>query len=51
MPEEIADAKKRLDLPADAPVTSCYEAGRDGSCRLLGATERICYLVTSLEIF
>src|SRR5262249_3871802 len=25
-----AAAKKRLDLPTDAPVTSCYEAGRDG---------------------
>jgi transposase len=30
LPEEIAAAKKRLQLPADAPVTSCYEAGRDG---------------------
>jgi transposase len=30
LPEEMAAAKKRLDLPADAPVTSCYEAGRDG---------------------
>src|SRR4030095_1883041 len=30
LPEEVAAAKKRLDLPADAPVTSCYEAGRDG---------------------
>jgi transposase len=28
--EEIAKAKKRLQLPADAPVRSCYEAGRDG---------------------
>lgn len=27
---EIADAKKRLGLPPDAPVVSCYEAGRDG---------------------
>ena len=27
---EIADAKKRFGLPADAPVVSCYEAGRDG---------------------
>lgn len=27
---EIARAKKRLGLPSDAPVTSCYEAGRDG---------------------
>ena len=30
VPEEIAAAKKRLGLPVDAPVTSCYEAGRDG---------------------
>ena len=27
---EIAAAKRRWQLPADAPVTSCYEAGRDG---------------------
>jgi len=27
---EIAAAKRRLRLPADAPVISCYEAGRDG---------------------
>jgi transposase len=28
--EEIARAKVRLKLPADTPVVSCYEAGRDG---------------------
>ena len=28
--EEIAKAKKRFQLPADALVRSCYEAGRDG---------------------
>jgi transposase len=28
--EEIAAAKVRFRLPADAPVVSCYEAGRDG---------------------
>ena len=28
--EEIAKAKARFDLPADAPVFTCYEAGRDG---------------------
>jgi transposase len=28
--EEIARAKNRSKLPADAPVMSCYEAGRDG---------------------
>jgi transposase len=27
---EIAKAKLRFGLPADAPVLSCYEAGRDG---------------------
>ena len=28
--ECIAKAKRRFGLPADAPVVSCYEAGRDG---------------------
>jgi transposase len=28
--EEIAEAKRRLRLPADCRVLSCYEAGRDG---------------------
>jgi transposase len=28
--EEIAKAKARFGLPADAPVCTCYEAGRDG---------------------
>ena len=28
--EEIRLAKKRFGLPEDAPVLSCYEAGRDG---------------------
>jgi transposase len=27
---EIKKAKLRFDLPADTPVLSCYEAGRDG---------------------
>jgi transposase len=27
---EIQKAKRRFGLPADAPVLSCYEAGRDG---------------------
>jgi transposase len=30
LPEEIAAAKTRFRLAADAPVISCYEAGRDG---------------------
>lgn len=28
--QEIANAKRRFGLPADARVVSCYEAGRDG---------------------
>src|SRR5437762_3308519 len=28
--EELAKAKARFNLPADAPVCTCYEAGRDG---------------------
>lgn len=28
--QEIAKAKQRFGLPADTPVFSCYEAGRDG---------------------
>jgi len=28
--EEIAQAKRHFGLPEDAPVISCYEAGRDG---------------------
>jgi transposase len=28
--EEIGKAKARFGLPADAPVCTCYEAGRDG---------------------
>ena len=28
--QEIATAKKRFHLTDDAPVLSCYEAGRDG---------------------
>ena len=27
---ELAQAKRRFGLPTDAPVRSCYEAGRDG---------------------
>src|SRR5215468_7804728 len=28
--DEIAQAKRRLGLPASAAVVSCYEAGREG---------------------
>ena len=27
---EVARAKEKFGLPADAPVICCYEAGRDG---------------------
>ena len=30
LPEEIAAAKRRFGVPAETPVSSCYEAGRDG---------------------
>jgi transposase len=30
LPDEIARAKVRLNPPADAPVVSCFDAGRDG---------------------
>ena len=30
LPDEIAAAKARFGLPADTPVTSCYEAGQEG---------------------
>src|SRR6266852_7296193 len=30
LPDEIAAARARFSLPADAPVTSCYEAGQEG---------------------
>lgn len=30
LPAEIARAKTRLKLPADTPVVSCFEAGREG---------------------
>src|SRR5262245_63027164 len=39
--EEIAKAKQRFRLPADAPVCTCYEAGRDGFWlhRALGSSQ------------
>jgi transposase len=47
--QEIALAKQRFDLPADTPVHSCYEAGRDGFWlhrHLLGAGLDNCVVVT-----
>ena len=39
--EEIARAKRRLRLAADTPVTSCYEAGRDGHKPRLDPRRRV----------
>jgi transposase len=49
---EIERAKKRLGLPADTAVTSCYEAGRDGFWlhRYLVAHGIINYVVDSSSI-
>jgi len=33
--QEMARAKERFGLPADAQVVSCYEAGREGRARFL----------------
>lgn len=50
--QEIAHAKRRLQLPADASVVSCYEAGRDGFWlhRYLLAHEVTNYVVDSSSI-
>lgn len=50
--EEIARAKRRFKLPDDAPVTSCYEAGRDGFWlhRFLVAHEVTNHVVDSSSI-
>jgi transposase len=37
---ESAKAKRRVGLPADAPVCTCYEAGRDGFGRHRAWTSR-----------
>ena len=49
---EIAAAKKRLGLPLDAPVISCYEAGREGFWlhRYLVAQDITNYVVDSSSI-
>ena len=44
--QEIAKAKRRFQLPDDAPVVSCFEAGRDGfwlhrALTLLGVTNHV----------
>ena len=50
--EEIARAKARFGLPEDAPVVSCYEAGREGFWlhRYLGAHGLMNYVVDSSSI-
>jgi transposase len=50
--KEIAQAKKKFDLPANASVICCYEAGRDGHWlyRFLTANGAICHEVDSSSI-
>jgi transposase len=50
--DEIARAKARFELPADAPVVSCYEAGREGFWlhRYLVTHDVINYIVDSSSI-
>ena len=50
--QEIAQAKRRFQLPADAPVVSCYEAGREGFWlhRYLVAQGIVNYVVDSSSI-
>src|SRR5262245_31728326 len=49
--EEIARAKRRLNLPTDTSVISCYEAGREGFWlhRWLGAQGITNHVVDSLN--
>jgi transposase len=49
---EIAAAKAKLGLPAEAPVVCCYEAGRDGHWlqRYLTAQGMTCHEVDSSSI-
>jgi transposase len=52
--EEIAEAKRRLNLPADCPVVSCYEAGRDGfwlhRCLLAHGARNLVVDSSSIEV-
>src|SRR4051794_23760605 len=52
--EEIAEAKRRLRLPADCPVVSCYEAGRDGfwlhRCLLAHGVRNLVVDSSSIEV-
>src|SRR6266850_6522918 len=52
--QEIAEAKRRLRLPADCPVVSCYEAGRDGfwlhHCLLTHGIQNLVVDSSSIEV-
>jgi transposase len=52
--EEIARAKQRFELPDDARVVSCYEAGRDGfwlhRCLLASGVENLVVDSASIEV-
>jgi transposase len=52
--EEIARAKQRFGLPADARVVSCYEAGRDGfwlhRCLVAQGVENFVVDSSSIEV-
>jgi transposase len=51
---EIAEAKRRLRLPDDCPVVSCYEAGRDGfwlhRCLLFHGVQNLVVDSSSIEV-
>jgi len=51
---EVAEAKRRLRLPADCPVVSCYEAGRDGfwlhHCLLTHGIQNLVVDSSSIEV-
>jgi len=51
---EISAAKKRFELPLDAPVISCYEAGRDGfwihRCLLSAGIENLVIDASSIQV-
>jgi transposase len=51
---EIGEAKRRLGLPADCPVVSCYEAGRDGfwlhRCLLAQGVQNLVVDSSSIEV-
>jgi len=52
--QEIAEAKRRLRLPTDCPVVSCYEAGRDGfwlhRCLLAQGVQNLVVDSSSIEV-